>query len=95
MYRVTATATIQYSEEGDHGKLSSSITMVRQLPTFFLDPDVHGITSVAHAKKIALWILDPFPEPELNHHRDYDIHYSVVVTKESDRNPTPPPSNSY
>lgn len=94
MYRITATATIQY-EETDTGNLSESITIIRQLPTFFLDPDVHGITSAAHAKKIALWILDPFSEPELARHRKYDIVYSVVVTKESDRNPTPPPSNSY
>lgn len=35
-------------------------TSSRQVPTFFLDGDVQGITSEDHAERIAKTIVDPF-----------------------------------
>ena len=33
---------------------------MRQVPTFYLDPNVQGIESEAHARDIAASIIDPF-----------------------------------
>lgn len=49
-YKVVATV----SRESD------GWTSTRQIPTFFLDPDIQGIVSVEHAQKIALDIIDPW-----------------------------------
>lgn len=49
-YAITATA----SREGDWG------TSTRQIPTFYLDGNVQGITSEEHAQRIAMEIIDPF-----------------------------------
>lgn len=35
----------------------------RQLPTFYLDGTVQGITSAEHAERIAQSVLNPFSEP--------------------------------
>ena len=47
MYAIAATVT---REDGS----------VRSLPTFFLDRNVQGILTTAHAEKIAREVIDPF-----------------------------------
>jgi hypothetical protein len=53
MYAITATVeTTVHSKSGDwHG--------ARQIPTFYLDENVQGIVSEAHAERIAREIIDP------------------------------------
>jgi hypothetical protein len=38
----------------------------RQIPTFLLDPNIQGIVSEKHAEKIAMGILNPLNDPNLN-----------------------------
>lgn len=87
-YRVVVTATIEYDEEVD-GFVGST---TRQLPTFFLDPDVQGIMNAKHAERIVRDLIDPFPDTLLVPARKNNITYHVVVSRESETNPSPPAS---
>lgn len=63
MYAVTATVT--------HRQKNGSLTA--QVPTFYLHPDVQGITSIEHAEIIARSIINPMNVPEIT------VHVSAAV----------------
>lgn len=77
MYRVTATATRTTYEGGVIN------TVTRQLPTFFLDPDVQGIIDERHARKIALDVVQCFS-------LGFDVYFHFSIVRESPRDPVPP-----
>lgn len=54
MYAVTATITRQ------KGEWQST----RQIPTFYLDPNVQGIVSDDHAARIVQDIINPYGDPD-------------------------------
>lgn len=54
MYAVTASVT----------RTNGTTWSTRQIPTFYLNCDVQGITDSDHARKIAKEIVDPFNECE-------------------------------
>jgi hypothetical protein len=47
---------------------TGAFTGSRQIPTFYLDPAVQGITDENHARKIACEIIDPMGNLVLNIH---------------------------
>lgn len=52
--RATITHTVDTQAGRAHGWTSS-----RQVPTFYLDENVQGITSEEHAERIALDVINP------------------------------------
>lgn len=55
MYAITAQIQT-YEQDGNARAWSGS----RQIPTFYLDENVQGITDTGHAVRIARQIIDPF-----------------------------------
>ena len=53
MYAINATVT---------RKVDGWVSTV-QVPTFYLDPNVQGITDAFHAQQIAAQIINPFDAP--------------------------------
>jgi hypothetical protein len=57
-YLYVISAQVLSSERGFSGS--------RQIPTFYLDPAVQGINSLAHAEQIAKTVIDPMDTLELS-----------------------------
>jgi hypothetical protein len=55
MYAITASITVLVNTPTQF-----AVTSSRQIPTFYLDETVQGITSEDHAARIARTILDPW-----------------------------------
>jgi len=69
MYQIQATLT----------KATEAGFMIKQIPTFYLDPGVQGIVSADHARRIAEEMLNPFKDESVR----VSVNAILTTRKES------------
>ncbi len=62
MYRIQGQIIVSERSPSDGGRIRNSTI---QVPTFFLDADIQGITNAYHALKIAEQVINPTASPNI------------------------------